>query len=379
ARVPIAGTDYSSRPYSYDDVDGDLQLKHFALQKEDLELKIPYIKRAQSVSPNGFRLFGSPWAPPAWMKDNHKFNESGALRGPIGGQYYDTFANYFVKFLDAYKSAGIEFWGLTVENEPIQGMMNKKHPFNCLNISPSAEADFVRTNLGPALKRAGYGSDKLNLMIYDDSAAQIEDYANATVASGAAQYVSGIAYHWYGNDKLKHGFPDQVLDDMHRLYPQWFVLNTEACHLDGLGIGSWEYGMRYAFDIIRVLNHWVNGWVEWNLAVDMTGGPRWPEKQGYGHAINVDPVRGEAYKNPSFYSLGHFSKFLPKDSLRIRHRVTVSDDDSGVSVLTAKRPDNQIVLVVLNTNSEERVLNVNTSGQWLSHTIPAYGLQTYIW
>ncbi|CAG2118651.1 unnamed protein product, partial [Medioppia subpectinata] len=143
ARVPIAGTDYSSRPYSYDDVDGDLQLKHFALQKEDLELKIPYIKRAQSVSPNGFRLFGSPWAPPAWMKDNHKFNESGALRGPIGGQYYDTFANYFVKFLDAYKSAGIEFWGLTVENEPIQGMMNKKHPFNCLNISPSAEADFV--------------------------------------------------------------------------------------------------------------------------------------------------------------------------------------------------------------------------------------------
>jgi glucosylceramidase len=40
ARIPIAGTDYSPRPYSYDDVDGDLNLTHFALQKEDLELKV---------------------------------------------------------------------------------------------------------------------------------------------------------------------------------------------------------------------------------------------------------------------------------------------------------------------------------------------------
>ena len=40
ARVPLAGTDFSDRPYSYDDVNGDLELKHFALQKEDIDWKV---------------------------------------------------------------------------------------------------------------------------------------------------------------------------------------------------------------------------------------------------------------------------------------------------------------------------------------------------
>ncbi|CAG2176560.1 unnamed protein product [Oppiella nova] len=97
ARIPIAGTDFSDRPYSYDDVDGDLELKHFALQKEDLEWKIPYIQRALKVSPHKIKFFGSPWSPPSWMKTNHMFNHGGELRGTVGGEYYQSWANYFVK------------------------------------------------------------------------------------------------------------------------------------------------------------------------------------------------------------------------------------------------------------------------------------------
>lgn len=115
ARIPLAGTDFSDRPYSYDDVEGDLELKHFALQKEDTEwkvrlerqtskflflsmiLKIPYIKKALKASPHKIKLFGSPWAPPAWMKTNNKVSNSGELKGKVGGEYYQAFANYFVK------------------------------------------------------------------------------------------------------------------------------------------------------------------------------------------------------------------------------------------------------------------------------------------
>jgi glucosylceramidase len=117
-RIPIAGTDYSDRPYSYDDVDGDLNLTHFALQKEDLEwkvckknnkttksqniiiitiLQIPYIKMAQKLSPHKIKLFGSPFSPPAWMKTNNQFKGGAPLKGEIGGEYYQTWANYFVK------------------------------------------------------------------------------------------------------------------------------------------------------------------------------------------------------------------------------------------------------------------------------------------
>ena len=54
---------------------------------------------AQKLSPHEIKLFGSPWSPPAWMKTNHKFNESGSLRGEVGGDYYQTWANYFVRFV----------------------------------------------------------------------------------------------------------------------------------------------------------------------------------------------------------------------------------------------------------------------------------------
>lgn len=205
------------------------------------------------MSPNGLKLFASPWAPPEWMKDNHKFNESGALVGPVGGRYYQTWAQYFVRFFEEYAKHNISFWGLTVENEPVQGMMNKKHPFNCLNMSAQTEAEFIAENLGPTLAKAGYGSHRLKLMVFDDSAQQMEEYATASRADNQSQqYVSGVAYHWYANSVKKHDFPDKVLDRMHDLFPNWFVINSEACHLQGLGFGSWDYGERYAFDIIRV-------------------------------------------------------------------------------------------------------------------------------
>ena len=39
------------------------------------------------------RLFGSPWAPPAWMKENGMANGSGGLLGEMWGPY----SNYLVK------------------------------------------------------------------------------------------------------------------------------------------------------------------------------------------------------------------------------------------------------------------------------------------
>jgi glucosylceramidase len=212
--------------------------------------QIPFIRRAQQMSPLPLRLFASPWAPPAWMKDNHKVNESGALIGAVGGAYYEAWAQYFVRFLDAYRREhDISFWGLTAENEPLQGMLNKRHPFNCLNLSAESEAAFVARNLGPALRTAGYGD--LVLLVYDDAGKEVKEYAEAARVA-AAEFVGGVAFHWYANDVMKHGFPDSALDSLHALYPDWLVINSEACHLKGLGVGDWQYGLRYAFDVIRV-------------------------------------------------------------------------------------------------------------------------------
>ncbi|KAK7085976.1 hypothetical protein SK128_000067, partial [Halocaridina rubra] len=116
-RIPIAGSDFSVRPYSYDDVEGDVELVNWALVEEDLNYKLPLILKAQEMSQKTIKLFGSPWSPPAWMKTNGKFNESGELLKTM----WQPWSNYFVKFVEAYEAAGAPMWGLTTQNEPLSG------------------------------------------------------------------------------------------------------------------------------------------------------------------------------------------------------------------------------------------------------------------
>src|SRR2546426_2859511 len=122
---------------------------------------------AQSVSRYGVKFFGSPWSSPAWMKNNSQINHGGVLIGNPGGPYYQTWAEYFVKFLDAYKANDIEFWGLTVENEPKAGY-DPNYGFNSMGFTAETERDFIKLNLGPTLEKAGYGADKIKIMIQDD-------------------------------------------------------------------------------------------------------------------------------------------------------------------------------------------------------------------
>ncbi|CAG2115367.1 unnamed protein product, partial [Medioppia subpectinata] len=372
-RVPIGGTDYSLRPYTYADAYNDKQLKYFSLQKEDFEWKMPYIKRAQSVCPHTLKLIASNWCPPVWMKQIEQHIGYSELKGEIGGEYYQILANYIVKFLDAYKENGITMWGLTTQNEPAED-----HQLNNMQMSPESLKRFIEINLGPTLAQAGYNKNKLKLMILDDNTVSLTNWTDTVLTDNSLlQYVSGIANHWYYNERLGTKAVGAILEYVRHKHPDYFVINTEACVLDGPGNGKWSYAERYAIDIINQLNHWAVGWIEWNLALDVTGGPTWFERQGCGGPVYIDPLKGEAYKQPSFYSLGHFSKFVSPDSVRIGHEIV--NGAEGVHVLTAKRPDNGVVVVALNAGDTDIELNINNQNNWVVNKLPSHSIQSYIW
>ncbi|RWS19023.1 glucosylceramidase-like protein, partial [Leptotrombidium deliense] len=157
-RIPIGGSDFSTRKYAYNEVDGDFNLTHFELAEEDITLKIPTIKYALSVSKQKVKLFGSAWSSPAWMKTNDDIQGAGVLKGNTTGPYYKTWADYAVKFLNHYRSNGIELWGMTTGNEPADGFMplDINLYINCLGFTPYTQRDFVKFHLGPALEKAGY-------------------------------------------------------------------------------------------------------------------------------------------------------------------------------------------------------------------------------
>ncbi|CAG2120816.1 unnamed protein product, partial [Medioppia subpectinata] len=317
-RIPIGGSDFSTHAYSYDDnYKNDFQLKHFNLTEEDFDLKIPLIKEAKEVSKHDLRLIASPWSAPAWMKNNSELNHGGFLIDQPGGKYYKAFANYLVKFLDAYKAEGIPLWGITIENEPempiyLDKLLGKKHPFNSMTFTPELQRDFLKLDLGPIMSAAGYGPNVTRVMVCDDNRPYVSQWAEVIYGDiEAAQYVSGMAFHWYMNSESNVG----NLDTVHNQDPSKFILSTEACEMwfgmdHHVYLGSWQLFEKYATDIITDLNHWTGGWVDWNLALDTRGGPNWVNNF-VDAPIIVNATAREYYKQPSFYSIAHFSKFLP--------------------------------------------------------------------
>jgi glucosylceramidase len=71
-RLPIASTDFSTRPYTYDDTPGDVTLRNFNLVEED-NYKIEYLHQIKSImaDPDSLRIFSSSWSAPPWMKTSN--------------------------------------------------------------------------------------------------------------------------------------------------------------------------------------------------------------------------------------------------------------------------------------------------------------------
>ncbi|KAM3728552.1 putative glucosylceramidase [Dirofilaria immitis] len=322
-RVPIASTDFSTHAYSYDDSPNDFTLSNFSLVNEDFKFKIPYIKKALNLTNDKLKLFASPWSAPGWMKTTGQMIGGGTLRGPSNGPYHVTWANHYVKFLEAYKNNGITFWGLTVQNEPVTGV-DLSYKWQTMYFNPKTERDFIKNHLGPTLRKSKIGQN-ISLMIMDDQRSQLPIWADVVLKDkAAAQYVSGIAVHWY-NDFIPASTGFKPFEHSPLL-------------------GDWSRGDMYAHDIIQDLSHWVSGWTDWNLCLDLKGGPNFV-KNYVDAPIIVNGTADEFYKQPMFYILGHFSKFIPPGSIRIElHFYLKPVLYEGVAFVT---PTEQRVLLIL--------------------------------
>lgn len=65
----------------------------------------------------------------------------------------------------------------------------------------------------------------------------------------------------------------------------------------------------YKYNICIFQNLWTSAYLDWNLALDTAGGPNF--NLPTDAAIIVNATSNEFYKNPIFYALGNFSKFIP--------------------------------------------------------------------
>ncbi|XP_042223421.1 lysosomal acid glucosylceramidase-like isoform X2 [Homarus americanus] len=378
-RVPIGGTDFSTHPYTYDDLkdgDIDMDLSHFSLADEDLKYKIPLIHRALNLSSTPLKLFGSAWGAPAWMKDNNNISGKGKLLLKM----YSTWADYHVRFIKSYGEHNITFWGLTTQNEPTDGLGGLVN-FNAVGWTSEDQAKWIGQHFGPALHNNSLGH--LTVMILDDNRFLLPKWVDDIMIDGdAAPYVSGVAIHWY-SDWLT---PTLTLDLTHERHPELFLLYTEACTGQWpweplkVVLGSWTRAEDYAVDIIENLEHWVSGWTDWNLALDVKGGPNWI-KNFVDSPIIINAPKGEFYKQPMYYALAHFTKFLPEGSRRVALQSTYTGGTtSSLSHTAFVRPDNTTVLVFLNKGHDAMTARISDKrvGQ-LNLTVEPHTIITMAW
>ncbi|CAK1578636.1 unnamed protein product [Parnassius mnemosyne] len=353
-RVPIGGADFSTHPYTYNELPwNDAALSNFSLSPEDKFYKLPMIKMAKLAATDKIKITATTWSPPVWMKTNEKITGFGRLKS----EFYQTYADYHLRFIEEYDKADVKIWAITTTNEPGNGIVPLVK-FNSLGWLPSDLGRWIANNLGPTIRNSRF-NDTLILAV-DDQRFSLSLFMSGMEREEpkSIEYIDGIAIHYYGNF-----MPAIILSNIQRKYPNKILLSTEACEgsmpwqLQKVKIGSWRRAASYIHSILEDLNNFVVGWIDWNLCLDKKGGPNWADNF-VDAPIIVYGDADEFVKQPMYYALGHFSKFIPRGSQVLDVSRLSTTTVANIAVLT---PEGNIFVVLHNTKSFE--LNVRV---WIS-------------
>ena len=357
-RVPMGASDFSLRQYSYDDVGAtqtDSLLSRFSIGP-DSAYKIPALQQALAINPQ-LTLMASPWSAPGWMKTTGSL-----IQGTLLPKYYDSFANYFARFLDAYKSAGITFSAITIQNEP----HFEPADYPGMRLEDTARATIIGQYVGPLL-----ATRAPNVKILDWDHNWDEPNAPLTVLGSvqASKYVSGVAWHCYAGDVSAQ----QTVHDQHPDKETWF---TECS--GGAWAPSWSDDLKWFVGTLMIgaTRDWARGVQLWNLALDENDGPHTGGCGNCRGVVTINSSTGIVTRNVEYFALAHASKFVRPGARRI---ASTSDVSGLQSVAFQNVDDASKALIVLNTGTTARAFAVHDGSAFFHYTLPAGSVVTFTW
>jgi glucosylceramidase len=362
ARTNIHSCDFSSSSYTYVS-EGDKQLKSFSVE-HDQKYRIPFIKQVLAATRGKLNIFASPWSPPAFMKDNNDMLHGGRLKP----EFYQSWANYYARFIRAYQREGIPIWGLTIQNEP----MATQRWESCI-YSAEEERDFLKNYLGPTLKREGLADKKI--IAWDHNRDLIYQRAGTILSDPqAAKYVWGIGYHWY--EPWSGGEP--MFDNVrlvHETFPDKQLIFTEGCvdAFDAQKINEWKFGEQYGRSMINDFNNGTVGWTDWNVLLDERGGPNHVGNYCFA-PVHANTKTGELSYLSSYYYIGHFSKFIQPGAKRIAS----SPSRSQLLSTAFLNPDGKMTVVVMNASEKNVSYWLWVNGNAAEVNSSAHSIQTLV-
>lgn len=362
-RTNIHSCDFSSNSYTYVD-EGDKELSSFSIN-HDKEYRIPLIKAATRKAGGKITLYASPWSPPAFMKNTNNMLKGGKLLP----EYYQPWANYFVKFIKAYEKEGIPVWGITVQNEPMATQTWE----SCI-FTAEEERDFLINNLGPTMHREGLQDKKI--IMWDHNRDLIYQRVQTYMKNPEVKkYVWGIGFHWYenwsgGTDMYDNvGLVKESFPDLHLMFTEGTAEN-----FDPQEYNLWSLGETYGESMIYDFNKGAEAWTDWNILLDEKGGPNHVGNFCFA-PIHGDTQTGEVKYTNSYYYIGHFSKFIKPGAKRI-----VASPSRSMLISTAfQNPDGSVVVVVMNKTAQETDYFLWVNGEAVQVKSLPHSIQTLVY
>ena len=361
-RTNIHSCDFSSASYTYIN-EGDSSLKSFSI-KPDLQHRIPMIKEAMKLGGKNLKIYASPWSPPAFMKSNSSMLQGGSLLP----EFYQSWANYYVKFIAEYQKEGIPIWGISIQNEP---MANQSWE-SCI-YTAEEERDFLKNYLGPTMKKNNFSEKKI--IVWDHNRDLMAQRADVIFDDKeAAKYAWGMGFHWY--ETWSGGAPKfENVQKVNESYPTKNLIFTEGCieKFDAQNYFKWANAERYGTSMINDFNNGTVAWTDWNILLDQNGGPN--HVQNFCFApVHADLSKNELIFTPSFYYIGHFSKFIKEGAKRL----STTTSRSNLSATSFANPDGTIATIVMNATDFETNYNFICNDKKLVIKIPKHAIQTIV-
>ncbi len=361
-RTNINSCDFSSDSYMYVK-DYDSTLSTFSV-KHDEQYRIPLLKKVNEKLNGKMLLFASPWSPPAWMKTNDDILHGGKLKR----QYYQLWADYFVKFINTYEKLGVPVWGVSVQNEP----MATQRWESCI-YSAEDERDFIKTALGPTFEKNNLSGKKI--IAWDHNRDLMFQQASVILNDpDAAKYVWAIGFHWYETWTKSEPLFQNVIR-VKEAFPNVNLMFTEGCKesFDFNKIHEWSLGELYGNNMIHDLNNGITAWTDWNILLDQNGGPNHVGNFCFAPLIaNVNT--GELFYTNEYYYIGQFSKFIRPGA----RRVSASSNRAFLQTTSFINTNGKLAVVVLNRTDNDIPYHLWIHGKWAHANSKAHSISTIV-
>lgn len=355
-RITMGASDFSLSDFTYDDMPAgqtDPGLTQFSIAK-DKEDVLPVLQSVKTIAPQ-LKVMSTPWSAPAWMKDNGRL-----AGGRLKPEWYEAYAGYFVKYVQAYRQEGIHIDAVTPQNEPLY-----EAPYPSMRMEAAEQAAFIRDHLGPAFKKHQLST---GIIIYDHNWDKPQYPITILNDTAARKYVAGSAFHAYAGNVT-------AMTQVYAQHPDKALYFTEVSG------GAWaqqfsdnlKWNMGNVF--IGSMNNWSRNALLWNLALDDNHGPQNGGCKDCRGVVTIGSG-GVVTRNVEYYAIGHMSKFIRPGAFRISLTGSGAGSLEGAAFLNN---DGSRVLVVLNKDVNPAGFTVADDDRQYQYSVEGNAVVTIVW